>query len=377
MGTIPRLNFTACTVKQGFDSSFLLLHSAPTVNGAKPLKPAKPRLLVVELWDMGDLVIATPFLRAACEKFSVTLVCKPAWKDLQARFWPEVHVVPFVAPWTTFTGKYQLHRWPWLEFLRLRKEIGRGQFDVGLSMHAGGDPRDHFLLALARVKERLGFPRLGSQVFLTRPLQRPDPASHRFEYWRVLGEALGINLPPREKIFPSNPVSNGNEILIHTGAKQSVRVWPLERYRSLTMKLRNKNYRVQIACNPDQQQWWQQAGEKNVVVPKTVIELLEVVDRAAVFIGNDSGPGHLAAMAGVPTFTLFGPQLSEWFAPLHPGAEWIEGKPCPYKPCSDYCFFPSPHCLQTITEEEVWRRVEPFVAREFARRSANLRAALT
>jgi len=26
----------------------------------------------------------------------------------------------------------------------------------------------------------------------------------------------------------------------------------------------------------------------------------------------------------VPTFTIFGPQLPEWFAPLHPEAEWIE-----------------------------------------------------
>jgi len=179
----------------------------------------------------------------------------------------------------------------------------------------------------------------------------------------VLSQALGIDLPPREEIFLSAPVSKGKEILIHTGAKQSVRIWPLERYHSLTIKLRSKNYRVQVACNPDQQQWWQRAGEKNVVVPKTVTELLEVVDRAAVFIGNDSGPGHLAAMTGVPTFTLFGPQLSEWFAPLHPDAEWIEGKPCPYKPCSDYCFFSSPHCLLTVTEAEVLERVEPFVVR--------------
>jgi hypothetical protein len=62
-----------------------------------------------------------------------------------------------------------------------------------------------------------------------------------------------------------------------------------------------------------------------------------LIDRAGAFIGNDSGPGHLAAFCGVPTFTLFGPQLPEWFAPLHPGSEWLEGKACPYKPCSDYC----------------------------------------
>jgi len=49
----------------------------------------------------------------------------------------------------------------------------------------------------------------------------------------------------------------------------------------------------------------------------------------------------------VPTFTIFGPQLPSCFTPLHPQAEWIEGKPCPYKPCYDYCQFAAPHCLWT------------------------------
>jgi hypothetical protein len=52
--------------------------------------------------------------------------------------------------------------------------------------------------------------------------------------------------------------------------------------------------------------------------------------------------------------------LPEWFAPLHPAAEWIEGKACPYMPCSDYCRFPTPHCLWNISDDEVWQRVEKF-----------------
>lgn len=334
----------------------------------------KPRLLVVELWGMGDLVIATPFLRAASERYDVTLVCRPAWQDLSVRFWPQVRVIPFLAPWTAFTGKYQLHKWPWREFFRLGRELRASKFDVGLS--ARWDPRDHLLLHLAGARERLGFPRLTSKIFLTRPLARPEPAEHRYEYWRALGRALDMDLPRRENLMPEIHTLGRTEVLLHSGAKQSVRVWPLERYRSLTARLRQKNYRVQIACDPDQRGWWLAAGEKNVAVPQTTSALLALLDHATAFIGNDSGPGHLAALAGVATFTIFGPQLPEWFAPLHPHAEWMEGKPCPYKPCSDYCFFPSPHCLQTVTEAEVWRRVEPFVAREFARHAAHHQTAV-
>ena len=98
-----------------------------------------------------------------------------------------------------------------------------------------------------------------------------------------------------------------------------------------------------------------------MATPRTVSELLALTGRAMTLIGNDSGPGHLAAFSGVPTFTIFGPQLPEWFVPLHPSAEWVEGKPCPYNPFSDYCRFAEPICLTGWSEPEIWARVEPFI----------------
>ena len=78
----------------------------------------KPRLLVIELWGLGDLVIASSFLQAASKEFDVTLMAKPYAQDLQARFWPEVRVYPFVAPWTAFRHKYRLLSWPWRKMLK-------------------------------------------------------------------------------------------------------------------------------------------------------------------------------------------------------------------------------------------------------------------
>jgi ADP-heptose:LPS heptosyltransferase len=320
----------------------------------------KPRLLVIELWGLGDLIIATPFLQAASQKYAVTLVAKPYAMDLQRRFWPGVTVVPFVAPWTAFKHKYRLWAWSWGEMFRLRNGLVKQRFDFGLA--GRWDPRDHLLLLLARAKTRLGFPRLGSGIVLAMPLARPEPHEHRYENWRVLGRALGFDVPSREALVLSHLRPDG-EVLVHTGAGQPVRVWPLERFRNLVARLRQKAYRVQVACDPDQQEWWLAHGERDVATPQTVTELLALADRAGVFIGNDSGPGHLAAFCGVPTFTLFGPQMPEWFAPLHPGSEWLEGKACPYKPCSDYCRFSAPCCMVNSGEEEVCARVESFVAR--------------
>jgi ADP-heptose:LPS heptosyltransferase len=320
----------------------------------------KPRLLVIELWQLGDLVMATPFIRAAAEKYEVTVLAKPYAKELQVRFWPEVKVLPFMAPWTAFRRKYRLWHWPWSEMFRLTRLIRATRFDVAAS--ARWDPRNHFLLALAGAKRRYGFPRVGSGIFLTDSISRPDPEAHQYEYWRTLGKAMGLELPAREKIalFPIDRPKD-SQILVHTGAAQSVRVWPLQNYQQLVGRLRKKGHRVQVACDPDQRDWWLRSGEATVATPRTVTELIALIDQSTALIGNDSGPGHLAAFADVPTFTLFGPQLPEWFAPLHQSAQWAEGKACPYKPCSDYCRFPQPICLTGWTEPEIWARVEPFV----------------
>ena len=116
---------------------------------------------------------------------------------------------------------------------------------------------------------------------------------------------------------------------------------------------------VRVVCNPEQRDWW--PGEKKVATPRTISALLDLMADAGVFIGNDSGPGHLAAFSGIPTFTFFGPQVPEWFVPLHPAAEWVEGKACPYKPCSDSCMFAAPLCLGDVSTAEVWPLVEGFV----------------
>lgn len=333
----------------------------------RPTANMKPSLLIIELWGLGDLVIATPLIQAASKQFNVTLLAKPYAQDLQPRLWPEVEVVPFVAPWTAFQGKYHLWKWPWRDLFRLRKQLLARRFDAGLS--ARWDPRDHFLLWATGVQKRLGIPRLQSQMFLTHPQPKPAPRDHRYEYWRIMGRALGLEMPDRDAIAMPRP-KKGEAIFIHTGAGQAIRVWPLERYQRLVQRLREQNHRVIVACDVSQRDWWVQAGETQVAAPRTMPELVSLIDEAGVFIGNDSGPGHLAAFCGVPTYTLFGPQVPEWFVPLHPESVCVEGKPCPYKPCSDYCRFATPRCLWNITEEEVWSGVQAFVAQHMNRKTA-------
>lgn len=188
---------------------------APTTTAAPP-----PRLLVLELWGLGDLALALPFLRAATAHYRITLVAPPHAAPLLNRFAPAVELLPFSAPWTAFTGKYRLHRWPWRSLAQLRRALRELRFDLAVS--ARPDPRDHLLLALSGAPRRIGFPRAGSGLLLSRPLPAPS-RPHRADHWAALAADLGFPLAA-----PAPAPRPGRRIVIHSGAARAVRRWPLE-----------------------------------------------------------------------------------------------------------------------------------------------------
>jgi heptosyltransferase-2 len=318
----------------------------------------KPKILVPELWGIGDLALVCPFLNAAAQRYEVTLLAKPFAQQFSPHFFRGVEILFLNAPWTAFKGKYQLHHWPWGELSKTIAELRSRQFDVAVS--ARFDPRDHLLIWLAGAKRRLGFPRMGSNIFLTTGFATTQPPMHRFSAWKMLAGQLGLELPG---VPVQHTRCDVDAIVVHTGAGHPVRVWPLPKYAWIVEQLRKQNYRVQVVCDPDQVAWWRAHDETGAVAPRDLAELTAVLEGSRVFIGNDSGPGHVAALLGIPTFTIFGPQLPESFAPIHSRSEWSTGKPCDFKPCHDYCHFDSPRCLVDLTEQEVWPRIDAFARR--------------
>ena len=292
---------------------------------------------MTELWGLGDLALAMPFLRTATQHAKVTLLAKPQAAALLQHFAPEVELVPLVAPWTAFRGKYRLHRWPWRTLRQTIRTLRHHPYTHAIS--ARPDPREHAFLKLTGAEKLVGFPHAGSQFLVNEKILPPlDP--HRAACWQYLAGYFGWTMAPAQ-----NHARPGRQIVIHTGAAQAVRRWPLERYTKIADQLRQKGWTVTIIDEDH--------GDLDAL-----IKTLSSADR---FIGNDSGPGHIAALLGVPTFTIFGSQLSENFAPQHPQSTWVDGAPCPYKPCSDYCRFPVTHCLHNITATDVWSRLQAWL----------------
>jgi len=221
----------------------------------------KPTLLVIELWGLGDLALAIPFIQATSTQYHVTLLAKPFAAELQDLFFPNTKLVTFNAPWTAFRNKYNVWNWPIKTILELIQQL-RKKNDFAVS--ARRDPREHFLMWLTGAKCRLGFPRIGSNLFLTKPIKDLPKTAHRYEHWRRLAQELKITLPKiHERLVPNRP--SGEYVLIHTGAGQPTRIWPLENYRTLALHLRNQGYQVVINCDQNQINWWQKYADLKVI----------------------------------------------------------------------------------------------------------------
>src|SRR5262249_17739144 len=64
-----------------------------------------------------------------------------------------------------------------------------------------------------------------------------------------------------------------------------------------------------------------------VVQNGPLLVLAALLRRARLFLGNDSGLGHLAGLLGVPTLALFGPTDPPRWAPLGPRVRVLRRQP--------------------------------------------------
>jgi ADP-heptose:LPS heptosyltransferase len=78
-------------------------------------------------------------------------------------------------------------------------------------------------------------------------------------------------------------------------------------------------------CSAEQIRCFDRAAE--VRRPATLLELLDCLKDASVFVGNDSGPGHLAAIVGTPTVSIFGPTDPTRWGPLGPAVRVVRAMP--------------------------------------------------
>jgi heptosyltransferase-3 len=118
--------------------------------------------------------------------------------------------------------------------------------------------------------------------------------------------------------------AGGSDIVIHPGAGSPTKCWPIDRYLEFAKRLNTDGRKVRFVIGEVEQERWSESDRQQLKSVgelrscRTYLELLNEISTAAMFIGNDSGPGHLAGIIGVPTISLFGPTDPAQWKPLGP-----------------------------------------------------------
>jgi ADP-heptose:LPS heptosyltransferase len=157
--------------------------------------------------------------------------------------------------------------------------------------------------------------------------------SHVIEHYLELLRPLGVDSPEvrfdlteraadgraASEFLRHGGLSAGRFAMVNPGAGWPSKQWPAERYGKLAQLLATARGMPSVAT-------W--AGDDERVLAETIVtasqgaarlapatsltELAALARRAALFVGSDTGPMHLAVAVGTPTISLHGPSRAEW-----------------------------------------------------------------
>jgi ADP-heptose:LPS heptosyltransferase len=370
----------------------------------------RPRILVVRLRLIGDVVFTTPLIRALRREFPgahLSYLVEP----LAA---PIVSGNPHLDEVILAPKRRGLHRWS--DDVALARRLHAARYDVAIDLHGG--PRAAWLTWATRAPMRIGYTIPGRSWMYTHVVQRaPDlgPRHSVLNQWDLLAPlGIGAAEPERDAIeIAPDPraaaavhrrlrdlgIDASHElVVIHVSAGNPFRRWPPDSFVELVVHLASAKPRRRILLTSGPSEL---AAARSIAsaararlgggeqVPESadfsLAELRTLVDRAAVYIGGDSGPLHVASASTAPIVALFGPTLSDRSMPWRSQrlyAEAVDAGPLACRPCSQrVCVTRDFRCLTHITPRQVIdaaeramraRNLEPKTAERSSQRQAGL-----
>jgi heptosyltransferase-2 len=331
---------------------------------------APERILVSELWHIGDVVIAMPFLaalRALYPAAQITLLSKSHARDTLANTGLVDDVVSFDFPWTFLDEDRRPTPNELLQIPAVIRRLRRAKFD--LAFDCSRDGRNHLLLFLSGAARRIGFAFGGGAYLLTDAVPVGSLDDHRTEDWFRLLEPLGTDIQrgePRlavsdeertraqEFLRRAGRGENDTLIAIHPGGSSRLKRWSLEHFEVLARIAADIGARVLWIVDPAGTGAKSHLPSGSIVATPSLRELIALLSVSQLLVSNDGGPMHLAAALGVPTFAVYSWGKPEWWKPF--GAvrhTWIQREDITCRPCAGHCIFTEPICLTGLTLDVV------------------------
>jgi heptosyltransferase-3 len=299
-----------------------------------PTDPVR-HILLVTLSNIGDALMTTPImevLHARHPDALMDLVADPRSSELFDH--------------CPYRGSL-IHRdkqQGWRGSLALVRELRRHRYDLIVDLRTDG------LAWLLRAGRRLS--RRGVRHAEGHAVER---------HLRVLRDYAGIAaIPPtrlwlseREQAFASRTLAalpGRRWLAVGPGARWAPKCWPPERFRELLLRSREA-FDAVVLFGSRSETGRSRAVAEGLPLPcldltgrTGLLEAAAVLARMRLFLGNDSGLGHLAAAAAIPTLTLFGPGEPMRYRPWNPRGRWLQS------PNRDILALPVDHVAGAVTQ---------------------------
>jgi lipopolysaccharide heptosyltransferase II len=330
---------------------------------------------------IGDVVFTTPIIRALRRRYpdaSLTYVVEDAAAPVVQT---NPHLTRVIAVRRTRGLARVADDW------RLAREIRAEHFDLAIDLHGG--PRSAWLAWASRAPTRVGYDVPGRTWMYTRVVHRPRrllPRHSVLSQWDLL-PAVDSAFPPEpdrtaDRVeMPVDPAAaetirahwarlgipeGAKVVVIHVSAGNPFRRWPESAFAELASALvsRDATRWVLLTGGPSDREATSRvlaearqraAGAAVRLVDAetwSLAELRAAIDRAAMYIGGDSGPLHIASTSNTPIVGLYGPTLPARSAPWRPdqlGHIAVDAGELPCRPCDQHVCAPGDfRCLTSV-----------------------------
>ena len=255
----------------------------------------KPTMVVLRALGTGDFLTAVPALRAlrrARPDHRLVLAAPVAVAPLAALS----RVVDVIHPTEDVT-----------QFLAPGYDV-----DIAVNLH-GEDPQSHRVLASTAPREFLGFGCPGIEY--AGPEWRDD--EHEVHRWcRLVAEGWGADADPTDLVLapPDRGSIAPGAVVVHPGAPDPSRRWPVERFADVARQLSESGHPVVVTGSPAEASLARQVQARaglpadSVLAGRTDLAgLAALVAEARLVICSDTDLAHLASAYRTPSVVLFGP----------------------------------------------------------------------
>lgn len=250
--------------------------------------PRGGRVAVIRLRSLGDCVLTTPAL------------------EILKRFRPDARLTIVVEDRfrALFEGNPDVDEILLPDLLLLR----RARPQLCLNLHGG--PRSAWMTALSGARWRAGFGHFRNQFAYNLRIPRAQQilgAERNVHTVEHLASAMFyLGAPrcevPHAKLFVTKAAAPCS--IIHPVAASAAKTWPAERFLHVARVLEASGTEVVVIGS---------AGDDlspfrpfRVLTGAPLSQIKSLMASATLFVGNDSGPAHMAAAFGVPSVVLFG-----------------------------------------------------------------------